>query len=153
MSPAIDSTAQSSLTVPMNVSSGSATHAVVADLGDRAARRERREPRALAAAHLAVDRVVVHVAAARPAPGLDAVRRELEHLVELLAREVVVRRGAAQHRVEVVGVPLLRAPTSATICCARMSSGGRGSAIASRCPARTAPSSAVHSTSSSRVSG
>ena len=68
---------------------GSATHAVVADLGDRAAGGERGEPRALAAAHLAVDRVVVHVPAARTATGDDTGRDELEHFVEL-------RRGSAR---------------------------------------------------------
>ena len=42
------------------------------------------------------------------APGRDAVAHELDDLVELLARQVVVRRGAAHEREEVVGAPLLR---------------------------------------------
>ena len=42
---------------------------------------------------------------------------------------------------------------SATICCARMSSGSTGGCTASSAPLRTPASSAVHSTSSSRVIG
>ena len=76
MSPAIDSTAQSSFTVPMNRVVGFGDDAVVADLGDRTAGRQCGEPRAPAAAHLAVDGVVVHVPAARPATGLHALGRE-----------------------------------------------------------------------------
>ena len=80
--------------------------AVVADLGDRAARGERREPRARTRPRFTVDRVVEHVAAALTAPGLHAVRRELDHLVERLAGEIAVRRGAAHQLVELVGAPL-----------------------------------------------
>ena len=102
--------------------------AVVADLGDRAARRDRGEPRALAAAHLAVDRVVVHVAAARAAAGLRCRRpTSVDHLVELLARSSsVYGRGAAHQRDRGRRSRHSCAPTSATICWARMSSGRRG---------------------------
>ena len=54
---------------------GLGDHAVVAGLGDRAARRERGEPGALAPAQLAVDGVVVHVRATRAATGLRCRRR------------------------------------------------------------------------------
>ena len=66
--------------------------AIVAVLGNRAARGERREPCALAPAHLAVDRVVVHVRAASAAAGLDAAGHELDDFVELGALELGERR-------------------------------------------------------------
>ena len=82
---------------------------VVAGLGDRAARGERGEAAALAAAQLAVDRVVVHVRAAR-ARGRSRRRRRpsVDDLVELRPGQVVVRRGLAHELVQVVGPPLPR---------------------------------------------
>ena len=60
-SPAIDSMAKSSFTLPTGRVVGLGDHAVVADFGDRAAARERREPRAAAGPQHAVDAVAVQV--------------------------------------------------------------------------------------------
>ena len=132
---------------------GIGEHAVVADLGDRATRRDRREARALAAAHLAVDRVVVHVSTARSAAGLDAVRRELEHLVELRARQLGVRHGASatSRRARRCPTPARRPRRRSAERGCRAGAGAGGS----RRGARRAPrrASAAHSTSSSRVDG
>ena len=83
--------------------------AVVAVLRDRTARGGRGEARALATAQLSVDRVVVHVRAPCAATGGDAVADEVDDLVELLAGHLGVRRGAADEREQLVGLPLLRA--------------------------------------------
>ena len=72
MSPAFDSTAQSSLTEPTSDVVRLGQHAVVAHLRDRPAGRRRRQAGAFARAQLAVDRVVVEVRAAAAATGLDA---------------------------------------------------------------------------------
>ena len=83
--------------------------AVVAGLGDGAAGGDGGEARALAPAQLAVDRVVVHVRAARAATGRDAVAHEVDDLVELRAGHVGVGRGAPDEGEQVVGAPFLRA--------------------------------------------
>ena len=127
--------------------------AVVAGLGDRTARGDRGEARALAAAQLAVDRVVVHVRAPAPRPVCDAVADEVDDLVELRAGQLGVRRGAAHEREQVVGLPLLRADLGDDLLRERCRAAAAGSWMASSRPARTAARSAVHSTSSSRVSG
>src|SRR3989442_35704 len=63
-------------------------HAVVADVGDRAARRDRREPRPAPRAQPPVHAVVVHVGAAPPAPRGEALRQHLHDGVEVPARQV-----------------------------------------------------------------
>ena len=68
------------------------------------------------------------------AEGRDRARRDAP------ARRGRLRRAAAH-------------AASATICCASMSSGWRGGAIVSSCPARNPRTSAAHSTSSSRLIG
>ncbi len=80
---------------------------VVTDLGDRAARCERGQARALAAADLAVDGVVVDIGAASPAARLDAVGHEVDDLVELLPGQVGERGRPADQLEEVSGAPLL----------------------------------------------
>ena len=77
------SIAQSSLTVPMKVSSGSARHAVVAGLGDRSAGRQRRQPRAAPRAHLAVDPIAVQIGCDPAPPRRDALGRQLDDAVEV----------------------------------------------------------------------
>ena len=67
MSPAIDSTAQSSLTVPTYSSSGS-SHPEVADLGDGAPRGHRRQAGPGPGPDLAVDAVEVQVGGPAPRP-------------------------------------------------------------------------------------
>src|SRR3546814_1534492 len=59
---------------------GLGDHPEVAQLGDGATAGDRREARPLAAAELAVDRVVVHVGGAGAAAGLDPVADQRQHL-------------------------------------------------------------------------
>jgi hypothetical protein len=82
--------------------------AEVAELGDGTTAGEGREPRALAAAQLAVDLVVVDVGRSRPPPGLDPLADELQHLVEHRPGERSVGMGGGDQLVEVVDLPLLR---------------------------------------------
>ena len=72
MSPAMLSIAKSSFTVPTTLSSGSSSTLVVGVVGNRAAGRDRRQPRAAPAAQHAVDRVVMQQRAAPAAPRREA---------------------------------------------------------------------------------
>ena len=73
MSPAMLSTAKSSLTEPIGWFSGSSTHLVIGVVGNRAARGQRGQPRAAPAAQHAIDRVVMDERAAPAAPRAEAV--------------------------------------------------------------------------------
>ncbi len=64
-----------------------------------------REP--AAASQHAVDAVVVHQRRRPPGAAADALREHLDHLVEVLARQVTERPGAAHEGVEVVVGPVL----------------------------------------------
>ena len=83
MSPAIDSTAQSSSTVPTSDVVGIGHDAVVTGLGDGAPRGGRGQPGTLPGAQLAVDGVVVEVGAPPAPAGLDALAHQVDDLVEL----------------------------------------------------------------------
>ena len=75
---------------------------VVRDLGDRAARGLREQPRAAAAAHQAVDFVAMDQRGAAAAPRREAVRRHREHGVEVASLEVAIRPRAAHEREQLV---------------------------------------------------
>ena len=125
---------------------------VVGVVGNRAAGGERRQPRAAAAAQHAVDRVAMQVRAARPARVLTPRTASARHpgTTRARGRGTDTRRARAR-RARPPSTP--RRATSATICCARTSSGASGMITRSSSPRRTASSSAAHSTSSSRDSG
>ena len=75
-------------------------HAVVTGLGDGAAAGQRRQPRPAARPQPAVDRVVVQVSPPPPAARLDAPAHQRDHVVEVLAGQLGVRRGPPGHRPE-----------------------------------------------------
>jgi hypothetical protein len=125
---------------------------VVAALGDRPARGERGQPRALPLAQDVVDDVAVDVARARAVARREAVGEHAHDGVEVGARELRVRPGAAHEREQSSSFHS-RLAVSATICWARTSSGAGTMRSASSSPRRTASSSAAHSTSSSRDCG
>ncbi len=87
---------------------GLGDHPVVTGLGNGTAGREGRQARALASADLVVDRVVVEVRGTLAAAGLDAVGDQVDDIVELLAGELGVRRGAPHQLVELVRAPFPR---------------------------------------------
>ena len=142
--------AKSSLTVPTDLARGLEHDVVVGGVGNRAARGDRGEPRAAPAAQHAVHRVAVQVRGAMAAARAEAFREHAHHGEVLVARQAS-RTGYARVKTSnSASSPHSRAATSATICWARTSSGLGGIATRSSSPRRTASSSAVHSTSSSR---
>ena len=121
------SIAKSSLTVPTNGVVGIGDHAVVGDLGDRAAGGERGEPRAAAAAQHAVDAVAVQQRAARgrarsamPSASISttASKSARARSAKGAARRTSAKSSSSRH--------VVARRRSATICCARMSSGATG---------------------------
>ena len=80
-------------------------HSIVAGLGDRPAGGQRRQPRATAGSHLAVDLIPVQIRRDTAPPRRDAVGGQLDDPVEVLAREVGKRRRLAHQLVEVVLTP------------------------------------------------
>ena len=81
-------------------------HAIIADVGDRAPRRERGEAGAAPGLEASVHAVVMHVRAAAPAPGREPVGEHLHHRIEVFAREIAVRVGPAHQLVQRRLVPL-----------------------------------------------
>ena len=71
-------------------------HLVVGVVGDRAAGGERGQPRAAPAAQHAVDRVAMDQRAAPAAAGGEAFGQHAHDGVEVVARQVAIRPGAAQ---------------------------------------------------------
>ncbi len=99
------STAKSSLTVADLVGLRFEHDGVVAGLGDRAARGQRRQARSLAFAQAMVHGIVVHVRGARALARRVAVREHAHDGVVVGALQVLVRPGAADERIERVLVP------------------------------------------------
>ena len=98
-------------------------HLVVGGVGDGAAGGDRGEARAAAAADALVDGVVVDERAVAAAAGAVALRQHAHQLLELRARQIAVRVGAAAQREQRRARPTRCAAASATICCASTSSG------------------------------
>ena len=71
-------------------------HLVIGGVRDRAAGGQRGQPCAAPAAHHVVDRVVMDQCAATAAAGGEAIRQHVQHGVEIVARQVAIRPGAAQ---------------------------------------------------------
>ena len=82
-------------------------HAVVGGVGNRAARRERRQPRAAARAQHAVHLVAVDPGGALAASGADALGEQRQHVLVVGVRELRVRRRAPQQRQQLVFAPRL----------------------------------------------
>ena len=80
---------------------------VVGEVGDRAARGHRRQPRSLAGAQHAVHRVLVEIGPAPAAPRGEAGREHLDDGVEVLPLEVAERPGAPDQGEQPVLGPLL----------------------------------------------
>ena len=99
--------------------------AVVGDLRDGAARGLRQQPRAAPAAHRAMDLVAMEQRGAAAAPGREPLGRHGDHRVERRARQLAIGPGPPHQREEIVSAvaAVSRAAHSATICCARTSSG------------------------------
>jgi len=83
-------------------------HLIIGVVRDRAAGRQRGEPRAAAAAQQMVDAVVVDQRAAAAAAGGEAFRQHAHHRREILPRQRAVGKGTAHERVKLVLVPLAR---------------------------------------------
>ena len=82
-------------------------HAVVAQVGNRAAGRDGREPRTAPAFEPAVHTVIVNVGTAPAAPGGEPLGEHLHDVVEFLPRQVAVRIGRAHEREQRVVGPFL----------------------------------------------
>ena len=108
MSPAMLSTAKSSLTVPMIWFSGSSSTVIVGVVGDRAAGGQRGRARAAPAAQNAIDRVAMDERAAPAAPRGEALGEHAHDRVEILSRERAERPAAAQPIVKLRLRPILR---------------------------------------------
>ncbi|MDR8952911.1 hypothetical protein FEP76_01388 [Burkholderia multivorans] len=80
-------------------------HGVVGHVGNRAAGGRRRHHRVAPAAHGAADDVAVQIRTAHAAAAREAFREHLHHVVEALARQARIRRGAREARVERVLAP------------------------------------------------
>ena len=126
---------------------------IIGRVRDRAARGQRRDPRAAPAAQHPVDRVVMDQRAAPAAPGAEALRQHPHDRGEILARQLAVRATTRRNSANSASSLHSCAATSATICCASTSSGRSGRLRRSSSPRATLSSSAAHSTSSSRDSG
>ena len=136
------------------VPSGSSDDVVVGVVGDGAARRERRQPRAAPPAQPPLTRSRWRSAPARPRLVAMPSDEHVDDVVEVAARASSrVRRRAAGTSAKSASSSHSSPAQAATICCARMSSGASRSATASISARRAARTSAAHSTSSSRVSG
>ena len=141
--------------VPTAVPSGSSDDVVVGVVGDRAARGERREPRAAPAASRRVHAVAVQVRAARgrgasamPSASMSThLRRSPRARASAYGRRAAAQRRRARPR------PARSAAQIATICWARTSSGASRSAIASSSPRRGRAHERRALDSWSRVSG
>ena len=79
MSPAMLSTAKSSSTVPTEPPSGSATTVNSALSGNRAAARDRRQPRSAPRPQLAIDAVMMQISAVASPLRRDPLRKHLQH--------------------------------------------------------------------------
>ena len=126
MSPAIDSIGPVLVDRADQRVVGLGQHPVVAVLGDGPAGRDRRQAGALAARTSPLTASRWTYAPRRPRPVVDAVGDQLEHLVELGARSArgTGPLGGRARRARRCSTP--GRPTSATICCAAMSSGQPG---------------------------
>src|SRR5581483_2067864 len=80
---------------------------VVTGLGNGTAAGQGGQAGATAGAQAAIHRVVVEVGAATTSPGLDAPAHHLDHVVEVLPRQVGVGRGVAHQLPECLDLPLL----------------------------------------------
>jgi hypothetical protein len=107
MSPAMLSIAKSSWIVPTNVLVGLEHDAVVGVVGDRAARRDRREPGAAPRAEPAVDPIAVQVGARASLLGRDALGHEREHGLPVGVAQRAIRMGAAHEREQRALVPVV----------------------------------------------
>src|SRR3546814_18682494 len=124
---------------------GLGDHPEVAQLGDGATAGDRREARPLAAAELAVDRVVVHVGGAGAAAGLDPVADQRQHLVEGLAGERAVGVGGGDQLVEALDRTLLGGGLGAHLLGEDVERGlGCFARVAGPCPPRGPPPRAPH---------
>ncbi len=130
---------------------GLGEHQVLRVVGNRAARGDRRQPRAAPAAHDAVHPVAMEERAAAPALGADAFRQHLDDRVEVLPRQVAVQIRAAHELEEIVFAPVLRRRHRHDLLRENVER-RRGNSAADRArPARIERTSAAHSISSSRV--
>src|SRR5262249_221277 len=82
-------------------------HSIVAEVGNRPARRTSREARPAPAAQSPVHSIVVHIRASATAPRRKTIRQHLYHRVEILPLELAVWIGATDEREERVLLPLL----------------------------------------------
>ena len=86
---------------------GLGQHEVLRVVGNRAARRNRRQPRAAPAAHDAVHAIAMEKRTAAAALGADALRQHVDDRVEIGARQIAIAVGAAHQREEIVFLPVL----------------------------------------------
>ena len=83
-------------------------HLVVGGVGNRAARGQRGEPRAAPAAQHVIDGVMVQQRAAAAAARAVAFGQHAQDRIEVGARQIAKRPGAARQRVERIFAPFLR---------------------------------------------
>ena len=107
MSPARLSTAKSSSTVP-TTALGLAHNGVKRIFRDRAAAGDGRKPASAPPAQRSIYPVAMQIRAVTAAPRGNALREHGHDLVEIRARQIAVRIGAANQREEIVFVPVFR---------------------------------------------
>ena len=138
-SPAMLSTAKSSLTRADDLVLRLQQHLVVGVVGDRAAGGQRGQPRAAPAAQHVVDGVVMDAARRAGRAACWKPSASIAHDGgEILARQRAIGPGAAEQRDRARPRSIPAPPTSATICCASTSSGCSGIVSRSSSPRRDA---------------
>ena len=128
-------------------------HLVIGVVRNRSTTGDRGESRAAPRAQAVIDRVPMQVGAAAAASRAEALGEHAHDVVELGARESAIRPGAANQFVELVLTILARGDFGDDLLREHIERLVAGWAGGRARRARTASSSAAHSTSSSRLSG